>query len=188
MKSKNKFKILLTQLKKEITNKKFWNISYELGFELEKIVREKKPKKILELGTSNGYSTIWILKGLENEINQIQITTVDVDSKRLDFARENFKKLGVEKNILLVESKICDFLENCEEKYDLIFLDAGQKTYLDIFKKIEEKKLYSPFAIFIADNILSHKSTENLKNYLIREYKDTYLIKKDTGFIVSRFN
>ena len=73
------------------SNSKFWNITKEQGEFLSSLVLKKQPKNILEIGNSNGYSTLHLIKNLN--INS-KLTTIEVNDERLNAAKKNLKKLS----------------------------------------------------------------------------------------------
>jgi len=149
-----------------------FNIPRETGIFLHLLVKIMKPKKILEVGTSNGYSTIWL--GREGN----KVITVEENKIKARMAKKNFENAGL-KNIKLVEGDALKVLEKLKEKFDFVFIDARKKDYLKYLKKINVK------GIVIADNILSHK--EDLVDYVgyVRKNYDSSLIEIGTGVEVS---
>ena len=145
----------------EQTQKEFWNLDRNCANYLYDLIITNNSKNVLEIGTSNGYSGIWILKALEK--TKGKLTTVEFWEKRQRIARENFKKLKLDN---LVEPKIGSaivVLEDLNEevknhkrkKYDFVFIDANKKEYLDYFKLVDN--IIEDNGIILSDNILSHK-------------------------------
>ncbi len=149
-----------------------FNVPRETGELLNLLVRIKKPKKILEIGTSNGYSTIWLAEP------GFPIISIEADPKKIILAKENFKKAGL-KNIKILQGFALDVLKNLKEKFDFVFIDATKKEYLDYFKllKLNEN------AIVVADNIISHNISD-YHNYVNKNYKGQ-LIKIGSGVEVT---
>ena len=108
-----------------------------------------KPKKILELGTAIGYSSISFAK--RNKCIE-KIDSVELKSEMAEIARKNISDVGLENIISVHESDAYDFLEDLEESYDLIFIDAAKGQYEKYFdsalKNLNEKGL------IICDNVL----------------------------------
>lgn len=88
--------------------------------ELKKI----KPTKILEIGTAVGYSAICFARSLETEG---RIDTLERDEARIEEAKCNIKKMGLEKNIEIFEGDAVEILPTFEEKYDVVFIDAAKR-------------------------------------------------------------
>lgn len=115
------------------------------------ILGMKKPKRILEIGTATGFSSLLMLDFLKD----VKITTIEKDTKRAEEARNNFLKYDSEKNIELMVGEAVDVLEELKvsgESYDLIFMDAAKAQYINYYKIA--KDLLVEEGILIADNIL----------------------------------
>ena len=125
---------------------------------IEKILLEEKPKRILELGTATGYSSICFSNILNNDI---YIDTIELDENRANEAIENIKILGLEKNINVIKGNAVDILPTLNEKYDIFFIDAAKGKY-PIFLK-EAIRLSKQGSIILADNIL-------YKGYVMSDY------------------
>lgn len=168
----DKVKKLLRELEEFGKENRMFNIPKEAGEFLNLLVRIKKPKKILEIGTSNGYSTIWL--GLEGD----EVVTIERDGEKRKLAKKNFEKAGL-KNIKIIEGDALEILPKLNEKFDFVFLDAIKKNYIKYFKLIK----FDKNAIVVADNILTH----NLKEYcdFVRKNYKSYLIKIGNGMEVT---
>lgn len=167
---------------------KRWNISHELGEILYDLVLDFNPKNILEVGTSNGFSTLFIAKAILNNSNlNSKISTIEVDTLRYLESKENFKEVGL-KNIIQFNCEILSLLNegSLNEKFDFIFLDAAQKSYLKIFNLLEDKNLLEDNFMIVADNMVSHKEvTSNFYDYLSKNY-DVKLLEIDSGFLIAK--
>lgn len=113
------------------------------------LISMQKPKKILELGTAIGYSSISFAK--RNKCIE-KIDSVELKSEMAEIARKNISDLALDKIIYVHESDAYDFLLDLDEKYDLIFIDAAKGQYEKYFeaalKNLKEKGL------IICDNVL----------------------------------
>ena len=156
---------ILSQLEK--TQKQFWNLDRECANLLNTLIQIHNSKNVLEIGTSNGYSGIWILKALEN--TKGKYTTIEFWEKRQREARKNFEiccsnikaetKIG--SAIVVLQDLEEEIKNNKREKYDFVFIDANKKEYIEYFRIID--KITTNNAVILADNILSHY--EKTKNY-----------------------
>lgn len=184
MLSSSKNFLILKTLKKieEIRDhKKYWNISWILGEKLSQIAINSKPTNILEIGTSNGFSTHWLALGSDSKI-----TTIDVDKTRLDEAISWFKESKIDKRVKTINSEIFEFLDSSKNKdsYDFIFLDAAHKKYFEIIIKLKEKNLLKEKYVIVADNILSHSYMGEFVEKMKKDHK-CELIEIDSGFLVA---
>ncbi|MGD9580735.1 MAG: O-methyltransferase [Vampirovibrionia bacterium] len=167
----------------EKTRKDFWNVSPELGKLLYIMAKTKQAKNILELGTSNGYSTIWL--ALAAQELKTTVTTIEYHQCRVDLANENFTQCGLTDYIKSFQGKIIPFLEETKEQYDFIFIDACKYEYIEYFKILENK--IPQGSIIISDNITSHK--ESVQDYIdysssLNAFK-TVFIPMDEGILIN---
>ena len=123
-----------------------------------KILKEARPKKILEIGTAVGYSAIRFSEYLEeNEY----IDTIERDEERVKEARENIKALNLENKINIYEGDALEILPTLTGPYDIVFIDAAKGKY-PIFLN-EALRMLSCNGIIIADNVL-------YKGYVMSDY------------------
>ena len=172
----NSIHLMLKNLKEQ--KEEFWNITKFQGYILSKIVKLYNPQNVLELGTSNGYSTLWLLLNLD--INS-KLTTIEIDEKRFTIAKDNFEKLDLDVNCEKNDS--ISFLQNTQENYDFIFVDSNHKEFKDMLQIILDREVMKK-GIIIFDNIVSHKRDEFL-DYVKINFK-SFLIKEGGGFLVMK--
>lgn len=113
------------------------------------MVNMKRPKRILELGTAIGYSSIVMFKSA-NDIERID--TIERDPEMIKIAEENIKRTGLEGKINIIEGDCLEVLDNLREAYDLIFVDAGKGHYNHFHPHC--LRLLSDEGIIFADNVL----------------------------------
>ena len=173
---------------------------------IEKILLEEKPKRILELGTATGYSSICFAKILlencrDEQCSSVLIDTIELDEQRANEAKENIKELGLDKIINVIVGNAVDILATLNEKYDVFFIDAAKGKY-PIFLK-EALRLSHKGSIILADNILykgyvmsdynKHKqrtAVRNLREYIKQvtenENLETKILEIGDGLAVSK--
>jgi len=128
------------------------NISYEIGMFLNMIIKNKNIKNVLEIGTANGYSTIWMAEALKETGGLI--TTFEISIPSYKEAQENFKNFKLDK---FIDSKFESFLDTkINKKFDLIFIDGQKNRTLDFFNKT--KKLIKKDSIIIVDDVIKFKN------------------------------
>jgi len=139
----------------EVTQKDFWNISRETANFLSILIKTSKIKKALEIGTSNGYSAIWLSEALRHTGGHL--TTVEFYDKRQSLARENIKICGLSELVTYYCGSALTYLSelNPDEFFDFVFIDASKPEYLDYFNLI--KPHLKTGAIIVADNVISHQ-------------------------------
>ena len=89
-----------------------------------------KPKRILEVGTAVGFSSILMA---EYDPVPCEIVTIENYEKRIPIARENFKRAGKEEQITLLEGDAAEILPTLTEPFDLIFMDAAKRTVYSFY-------------------------------------------------------
>lgn len=145
-------KILLRNLEK--TREKFWNITPEVGAFLNSIIRERGYKSVIEIGTSNGYSGIWLAEALS--YNNGKLYTIESHKKlRYKLAQENFKKSGLEKHIVSILGHAPEDIPSKPTTFDMAFFDATKKEHISYFEVLEKR--IAKGGLIITDNILSHQ-------------------------------
>ncbi len=125
---------------------------------IAKILTEKKPKRILEIGAAVGYSAMCFSKYLAEDG---LIDTIERDEERIEEAKQNFKKVEVENKINLYEGDAVEILPTLNEKYDVVFIDAAKGKYPFFLK--EALRMLKQDGIIFADNIL-------YKGYVMSDY------------------
>ena len=125
---------------------------------IAKVLTEKKPKRILEIGTAVGYSAMCFSKYLAEDG---LIDTIERDEERIEEAKQNFKKVEVENKINLYEGDAVEILPTLNEKYDVVFIDAAKGKYPFFLK--EALRMLNEDGIIFADNIL-------YKGYVMSDY------------------
>lgn len=108
-----------------------------------------KPRRILEVGTAIGYSSI-ILARMLNSPGFVD--TIEIDGNIAEKAREYIKKAGLEKAIRLLIGDASEVLQCLNTPYDLIFLDCAKGKYPELLPYC--LRLLNPGGLLIADNIL----------------------------------
>ena len=122
-----------------------------------------KPKRILEVGTAIGYSSMFMLKyaGVESSV-----TTIERDEEVLIKAKENITRRGVEDRIRCIFGDAGEVLDSLTGEYDFIFIDAAKGQYRDHFEK--SLKLIKSGGIILTDDVLYFGMTAS----------DEFMVKK----------
>lgn len=109
----------------------------------------QKPKRILEVGTAVGFSSIYMSQYLPEGGS---ITTIEKYPPRIEAAKKNFARTGTEKVITLLEGDAADILRELSGSYDMIFMDAAKGQYIHFFPEVI--RLLAPGGMLISDNVL----------------------------------
>ena len=146
----------------EKTQRDFWNISRQTAEFLYKIITTEGFVSGIEVGTSNGYSGIWLGKAFK--ANGGQMSTIEFYEKRYSIARANFEKCGVAEVITIRPGEAVKVLEYLPEelKFDFAFVDANKRESVDYFRLIHPH--LKAGGIYTCDNVLSHK--EKVRTYI----------------------
>jgi predicted O-methyltransferase YrrM len=136
------------------------NVPMEDGRMIRLLVENSGAKHVVEIGTSNGFSGLWICMGLKATGGKL--TTHEIDAQRATLARENFKKAGVDSIVTLVEGDAHKEVGKLEGPVDMLFLDADKEGYMDYLKQLLPK--VRPGGLILAHNVTSHGG--DMKAYL----------------------
>ena len=124
-----------------------------------------KPKKILEIGMAVGFSASYMTGFLQEGGH---LTTIDRFDVMIKQAKENFKRLGVEDKVTILEGNANDILPTLDEQYDFIFMDAAKGQYIQILPDV--LRLLKKGGVIIADDILQEgrvaQAYEEVKNFI----------------------
>lgn len=104
------------------------SVAVDDGRLLRVLVESLNARTVVELGTSIGYSAIWMCLGLRATGGHL--TTYEIDAGRAEWARANFKRAGVEDLVTLVEGNAHETIKTFKGSVDLVFLDADKKGYI----------------------------------------------------------
>lgn len=162
-------------------------IHKEVGQFIKLIINQSNAKKIIEIGTNVGYSSIFMSKVMKDEG---KVVTLERSEKFYKEALKNINDFGLENNIKVYFGDAVESLDNIEGNFDMAFIDAAKSYYTIFFDKC--LKIMKPKGIILSDNVLyqgmiasdelvvRRKKTlvRNLRNYL--EY-----ISHDERFVTS---
>lgn len=151
-------KIELEKIKQKALENKIPIIMDDTLEVVDKLLTEKRPEKILEIGTAVGYSAICFSKYLQKEG---KIDTIEREEDRVIEAKENIKKAEVEDKINILFGDAVEILPTLNEKYDVVFIDAAKGKYPFFLK--EALRMLKEDGMIIADNVL-------YKGYVMSDY------------------
>jgi len=128
---------------------RYLNVPQNDGRLLRIMAQSMQAKHVVELGTSTGYSGVWI--GLALHQTGGKLTTYEIDPGRADAARANFKRAGMEQSNTVVLGDAHEEVTKLSGPIDMIFLDADKEGYVDYLKKL--LPLLRPGGLVLAHNI-----------------------------------
>lgn len=112
----------------------YLNVTTREGRLLRQLTEAVGAKKVVEIGTSSGYSTIWLALGLRTSGGSV--ITHEIDPEMVSLARENFKKAGVDDLITVVEGDAHETIKKLKGPIDVVFLDAEKRGYVDYLQRL----------------------------------------------------
>lgn len=151
--------------------RRYRNIEAESAKLLGMLVRTQHSQHILEIGTSTGYSTLWLAEAAKSVSAKVQ--TLEINAFRSAQAKKYAEEFGLEEYIDFWVGDAADYLTESVEQFDLILLDAERGSYVSYWHDL--KRLLKPTGgTLIIDNVISH--TAEVKPLL-------ELIKQDENFM-----
>jgi predicted O-methyltransferase YrrM len=116
---------------------------------LELISMMIRPENILEIGTFTGYSAICLAKGLKPGGKLI---TIELNDELTAFSHSYFCRAGLESKITQLTGNALDLIPGLNLAFDLVFIDADKREYIDYYRLIIDK--VKPGGFILADNVL----------------------------------
>lgn len=152
---------------------RYRNIEPESGRFLSMLIRAQQSKSILEIGTSTGYSTLWLAEAARQ--TQAMIITLEVDAERVIQAKQYATEIDLAD---LINFKVIDaqvYLEAEKEIFDFILLDAERDAYVSYWPHLS-RLLKAKGGLLVVDNVISHAA--EVEEFIV-------LIQQDPRFIMS---
>jgi predicted O-methyltransferase YrrM len=129
------------------------NVEPESARMLAVLVRALWPQRMLELGTSNGYSTIWLADAARAVGGRL--TSVEIDPGRSAQSEQNLRRAGLSEHVeLRLEDAQATLAGAPDDSWDVIFLDAERPAYTSYWPDL--LRTLSPSGLLIVDNVISH--------------------------------
>lgn len=160
----------------------------EAGAFLGHMARGLKAQRILELGTSYGYSTLWLAQAAAETGGKV--FTVDIAKHKQDYAREQLKRAGLDAHVEFVTGDALAMIDRLQGPFDLVLLDLWKEAYVPAFDKLAPK--LAEGGTIVADNILfpiEVRDVAALYRKRVREAPEfsTVLLPIGQGLEVSRW-
>jgi predicted O-methyltransferase YrrM len=129
------------------------------------LVRAARARRILEIGTSNGYSTLWLADAARSIGGHL--VSVDIDPGRSALAAQNLDRAGLRELVeLRIEDAAVSLRESSDGGWDMIFLDAERPAYAGYWPDLV--RVLGPGGLLAVDNVLSHAGEVEDLRLLIR--------------------
>jgi len=140
-------------------SRKMLNLDRETAELVRALVVGRQPRRILEIGTSNGYSTIWLATSVAPDG---RVTSIDHNPHKLQMAKENLKRAGLLGRTELLLGNASEVVRSIDGPIDVVFFDADRLSAPEQLALLVPK--LSVNALLLADNVLSHP--EQIAGYL----------------------
>ena len=125
---------------------------------IKNILKDIKPKRILEVGCAVGYSSSRFAEFTDEDCI---IDTIEIDEEKAKVAIQNIRNIGLENRINIYIGDGVDIIPRLNFKYDMVFIDAAKSKY-SIFLE-ESLKHMEKGGVILADNVL-------YKGYVMSDY------------------
>jgi predicted O-methyltransferase YrrM len=164
----------------------FLSVPRKDGEFLKLLIKVSRARNVLEVGTSHGYSAIWISLGLEEADGKL--TTIEILPERVQLAKHHLKEAGLSQRVTFLEGDAHKVVPALEGPFDFVFLDADKEGQMDYFKKLYPGKLV-PGGLLVVHNAI--RAADPMKDFLgmIRQHQDfdsvTLSLTMDDGFCVN---
>jgi predicted O-methyltransferase YrrM len=134
-------------------HQKMFNITPETGEFLAILVQGMKARRVLEIGTSNGYSTLWLADAVKAVSGSV--ITVEVSQAKAEMARGNIERAGLSGWVHQELMEAGQFLrQQPPSQFDLLFLDSDREQYVSWWPWIQS--VLVPGGLLVVDNAVSH--------------------------------
>ncbi len=140
---------------------RYWSTPRQDAEYLCLMVKATRATRVLEVGTSQGYSAVWMGLGLEETGGRL--TTIEIDAGRHALAQQNVREAGLAGRITLVRGDAHRELAGLRGPFDFVFLDADKDGQMDYFRQLYPARL-APGGIIAVHNAVSEAG--DLRQYM----------------------
>lgn len=148
--------------------RKMLNITPDTGTFLALLVKACKARSILEIGTSNGYSTLWLADAVGPEGS---VTTVEQADDKVKMAERNFRRAGLQSRIRQINDDAGRFIASrAAGEYDFVFLDSDRGEYVGWWDSL--RRILKDGCLLVVDNAVSHSHQLEAFNRLVEASDD----------------
>jgi len=157
-----------------------------VGALLNILVREAGARTILEVGTSYGYSTIWLADAARATGGQV--ITLDVNAQKQDHARRMLEKAGLANHVVFRCGDALQLIGQMTEIVDFALIDLWKDVYIPCFDLVAAK--LAPGGLIAADNMIfppdNQAMAEQYRSHVRRKGFDSVLLRAGHGIEVSQ--
>jgi len=179
---------LLNEIEERAVQDNIPVIRKEIQSFLKVLICMKQPKRVLEIGTAVGFSTLLFC---EYGTRDCHVTTIEKYKKRIPAAKENFRRAGRENRITLLEGDAIELLKQLDGPFDFVFVDAAKGQYIHYLQDI--LRLLEKGGVLISDNVLqdgdiieSHYAVERRNRTIYKRMREyLYELKHNEQLITA---
>ncbi len=146
---------------------RFRNIEPESAQFLAQLVHIQQTQQILEIGTSTGYSTLWLAYAAQ-QVNA-RLTTLEIDAERSQQAASHLADFNLSNGVEFWVGDAAEYLKQSQAIFDFILLDAERDAYVDYWPDLKRLMCVSR-GVLVVDNVLSH--ADQVTDFIARIQQD----------------
>jgi predicted O-methyltransferase YrrM len=117
---------------------------------IKMLTRMIRPRRVLELGTFSGYSALCLAEGLPDD--DCRVDTIEINDEQEDFIREHLALSPYGHRVTLHIGDACDIVPRLDTRFDLVFIDANKRQYVEYYDLVMD--CLNDGGFIIADNTL----------------------------------
>jgi len=159
----------------------YLSVPPEDGRALRLLAEVAGAKTVVEVGTSTGYSGLWLSLALQSTGGRL--TTFEIDPGRAATARRNFQRAGVDSMVTVIEGDAHVKLAALKGPIDLAFIDADKEGYVDYLRQL--LPLVRPGGLLLAHNVGMAGVGEYLKEVTANPGLETIVYREGAGLSVT---
>lgn len=145
----------------EAKGEKFLTVAPKEGRFLKMLVAATGAKRILEIGTAEGYGTLWLARGAMETGGHL--TTIEIVAERVQKAKANIEKAGVADLVSFHDGDAHEVVPKLAGPFDFVFFDADKDGQIDYFNKLHPAKI-APGTLIMAHNAITR--ADKMQPYL----------------------
>lgn len=155
-------------------------ITADTGIFFSILLKTMRARHILEVGTSTGFSTLWFADAITRTDTRHSIITIEQDLRKVERARQNFQRAGIDRTIEIREGRAIDVLQQIKKRnfFDFVFLDADKENLVEYFELV--LPMVRRGGIIAADNMLYPEQYRNWMKRYIRHVRSKSTVQSIT--------
>lgn len=162
---------VIREVEKRCVEERIPMIGREKAIRLAELVRQHKPKLIVECGTAIGYSALWMAREL-SRLGEGKLITIEIDPERANDAAEYIRRAGLEKFVEVRIGDARELVKEIKEPVDFLFIDCGYQNYYPCLMGIRDR--LKPGAVVVADNVaIGERGMRDYLQYVRQHFKST---------------